>query len=105
LNHLQDQVVKDPRVYKNEDKPFNDINSSLLQVMYRCTRKLCLWSSLQRVEHRDLFTGWRLQRGIFFPQMGSSVVCISKNLEPRRYCNFSLCVISPFCFFIRLFHD
>jgi hypothetical protein len=38
------------------DKLFNGTNSSLLQVIYRCTNTLRLWSSLQRVEHRELFT-------------------------------------------------
>ena len=39
------------------DKVFNDKNSSLMQVIYRTTATLRLWSPLQRVEHRDLFTG------------------------------------------------
>jgi hypothetical protein len=38
------------------DKVFDDKNSSILQVIYRCTNTLHLSSSLQRVEHRDLFT-------------------------------------------------
>jgi len=38
------------------DNVFNDINSSLMQVIYRCTSTLRLWSALQRVENRDLFT-------------------------------------------------
>ena len=38
------------------DKVFNDKNVSLLQVIYRCTSLLRLWSILQRVEFRDLFT-------------------------------------------------
>ena len=38
------------------DKVFNDKNSSLMQVIYRTTATLRLWSPLQRVEHRDLFT-------------------------------------------------
>jgi hypothetical protein len=33
----------------------NDKRSSPLHVIYRCTGTLRLWSSLQRVEHRDLF--------------------------------------------------
>jgi hypothetical protein len=37
------------------DKVFNNKLSSPLQVIYRCTGTLRLWSSLQRVEHRDLF--------------------------------------------------
>jgi hypothetical protein len=51
------------------DKVFNDKNSYILQVIYRCTNTLCLWSSLQHVENWDLFMevvhGWRL-RQIFF---------------------------------------
>ena len=38
------------------DKVFNDKNCSLLQVIYRCTALLRSWSSLQRSDHRDLFT-------------------------------------------------
>ena len=38
------------------DKVFNDKNSSVMQVIYRCTATLRSWSSLQRVEHRDLFS-------------------------------------------------
>jgi hypothetical protein len=38
------------------DKVFNNKMSSPLQVIYRCTGTLRLWSSLQRVEHRGLFT-------------------------------------------------
>jgi hypothetical protein len=34
---------------------FNDKNCSLLQVIYRCTGILRLWSPLQRMENRDLF--------------------------------------------------
>ena len=39
----------------SNDKVFHDKNSSLMQVIYRCTATLRAWSSLQRVEHRDLF--------------------------------------------------
>jgi hypothetical protein len=38
------------------DKIFNDKNYSLLQVIYRCTGILRLWSPLQRMENHDLFT-------------------------------------------------
>jgi hypothetical protein len=38
------------------DKVFNDKQSSILQVIYRGISTLRLWSSLQRVEDRDLFT-------------------------------------------------
>jgi hypothetical protein len=38
------------------DKVLNDKNCSLLQVVYRCTGFLHLWSRLQRMENRDLFT-------------------------------------------------
>jgi hypothetical protein len=38
------------------DKVFNGKKSSLMWVMYRCTNTLHSWSSLQRVENRDLFT-------------------------------------------------
>jgi hypothetical protein len=38
------------------DKVFNDKISSILQVIYRGINTLRLWSSLQRVKDRDLFT-------------------------------------------------
>ena len=38
------------------DKIFNDKSTSLMQVIYKYTGTLRLWSSLQRVENRDLFT-------------------------------------------------
>ena len=37
------------------DKVFNDKDTSLLQVLYRCTGLLRSWSTLQRVENRGLF--------------------------------------------------
>ena len=37
------------------DKVFSDKNASLMQVIYRCTATLYLWSYVHRVEHRDLF--------------------------------------------------
>jgi hypothetical protein len=37
------------------DKVFNNKNTSLLHIIYRCARTLRLWSSLQRVKNRDLF--------------------------------------------------
>jgi hypothetical protein len=43
-------------IYGKNDKVFNDKKCSLLQVIYRCISILCLWSPLQRMEHRDLFT-------------------------------------------------
>ena len=55
------------------DKVFNDKSTSLMQVIYRCTGTLRLWSSLQRVENRDLFTEvcTRLEAtaGILLPNM------------------------------------
>ena len=41
-------------LYRN-DKVFNDKNSSVMQVIYRCTTTLHSWSALQHVEHRELF--------------------------------------------------
>ena len=38
------------------DKVFSDKNVSLLQVLYRCTNTLRMWSTLQRAGHRGLFT-------------------------------------------------
>ena len=43
------------------DKVFNDKNVSFLQVIYRCTSLLRSWSTLQRVEFRDLFTELSVQ--------------------------------------------
>jgi hypothetical protein len=48
-------VVWSLLLYRN-DKVFNDKNSSLVQVIYRCTALLRSWSPLQRLEDRDLFT-------------------------------------------------
>jgi hypothetical protein len=86
-------------------KVFNDKVSSPLQVIYRCTRTLRLWSSLQRAEHWDLFTevlrrsvhGWRLWRGILFPNMGNSII-YGLNLHRLRRC----CILS-FWYAIRRF--
>jgi hypothetical protein len=41
-------------LYRN-DKIFNNISSSFLQVIYRCTALLRSWIPLQSVEHRDFF--------------------------------------------------
>jgi hypothetical protein len=53
------------------DKVFNDKNCSLLQVIYRCTGILRLWSPLQRMENHDLFTevctAGGYGEGYFFP--------------------------------------
>jgi hypothetical protein len=38
------------------DKVFNDKNSSILQVIYRAIGTLRLWSSLQCLQDRDLYT-------------------------------------------------
>jgi hypothetical protein len=38
------------------DNVFKYKNCSLLQVIYRCTGILRLWSPFQRMEHIDLFT-------------------------------------------------
>jgi hypothetical protein len=58
-------------LYRN-DKIFNDKNYSLLQVIYRCTGILRLWSPLQRMENHGLFTEVCTQleataRDTFFP--------------------------------------
>jgi hypothetical protein len=37
------------------DKVFNDKNCIILQVIYRCTGTLRIWSQLHRLEDRDLF--------------------------------------------------
>jgi hypothetical protein len=66
LNGINDRFKKHIRVGAiafiwslwlcRNDKVFNNKNSSILQVIYRGISTLCLWSSLQRVEDRDLFT-------------------------------------------------
>jgi hypothetical protein len=38
------------------DKVFNNENCSLLQVIYKCTGVLRLWSPLRRMKNHDLFT-------------------------------------------------
>jgi hypothetical protein len=48
------------------DKVFDDKNCSLLQVIYRCTATLRLWSPLQRLE-RGLCTIGGYGEGYFFP--------------------------------------
>jgi hypothetical protein len=59
------------------DKVFNDKNSSILQVIYMGISTLYLWSSLQRVEHRDLFMKIcaRLEAIVrdTFPNMGDRI--------------------------------
>jgi hypothetical protein len=52
----------------------NDKKCSLLQVLYRCTCTLRLWSPLRRMENRDLFmevyTRLEATMGDIFPHMG-----------------------------------
>ena len=40
---------------RRNNKVFDDINCSVLQVLYRCTHTLRVWSTLHRAEYRDLF--------------------------------------------------
>jgi hypothetical protein len=59
------------------DKVFNDKKSSILRVIYRAISTLRLWSSLQRLEDRDLFmevcAHWKLRRGILFSNMDDRI--------------------------------
>jgi hypothetical protein len=65
LNGVDDRFKKNIRVGAiaiiwslwlcRNDKVFYNKTSSLLQVIYQCTRTLRLWSSLQKMENRDLF--------------------------------------------------
>jgi hypothetical protein len=48
-------VIWSLRLCRN-DKVFNNVSSSLMQVIYSCTATLRSWLPLQRVDHRDLFT-------------------------------------------------
>jgi hypothetical protein len=87
------------------DKVFNDKISSPLQVIYRCTvlsvygRLFSGWSTetyLRRSVH-----GWRLWRGILFPDMGVSIIYGLILHRRRRWCIWSLChVIRRFIFWI-----
>jgi hypothetical protein len=78
-------------LYRN-DKVFNDKQSSMLQVIYRGISRLRLWSSLQRVEDRDLFTKVcaRLEATTrdTFPNMNDRIVFVSVP-QFRRDCNCS----------------
>jgi hypothetical protein len=85
------------------DKVFEDKNCSLLQVIYKCTDTLRLWSPLQRLENRDLFTEVCTQleataRDIF-PHMGG---CIISGLDLlhllRRYTIAHNDMYFAFCF-------
>jgi hypothetical protein len=71
------------------DKVFNDKNSSILQVIYRGISTLRLWSSLQRVEDRDLFTEVcaRLEATArdTFSNMGGRIVCALVTQFRRDY--------------------
>jgi hypothetical protein len=70
------------------DKVFNNKLSSPLQVIYRCIGTLCLWLSLQRVEHRGLFTkvcAWlETTARVLFPIIGVSMIFGSRLLPLRR---------------------
>jgi hypothetical protein len=69
------------------DKVFHDKKNSFLQVLYRCTGILRLWSPLQRVVNRDLFTEvWRIRQGILFPNMGDRIIYgLDLHLLLRRF--------------------
>jgi hypothetical protein len=66
LNKIDDRFKKHIRVGAivfiwslwlcRNDKVFNDKNYSILQVIYRAIGTLRLWSSLQRLQDRDLYT-------------------------------------------------
>jgi hypothetical protein len=48
-------IIGSFRLCRN-DKVFNDIYCSLMQIIYRCSTLFHSWSSLQRMENRNLFT-------------------------------------------------
>jgi hypothetical protein len=49
-----------------------------MQVTYRCMALLGSWSSLQRIEDRNLFTevlhSWRIRRMILLSDMGGCII-------------------------------
>ena len=65
-----------------------------MQVIYLATATLRLWSQLQHVVYRDLFTEVykRLDDTTrdFYPDMYGSIICGSALHHHRRFYNFSL---------------
>jgi hypothetical protein len=72
------------------DKVVNDKVSSPFQVIYQCNGTLRLWSSLQRVEHRDLFmevcTRLETTARDTFSIMGGNIIFGSGHRSHRRSC-------------------
>jgi len=72
------------------DKVDNDKVSSTFHVIYRCNGTLRLWSSLQRVEHRDLFmkvcTRLETTARDTFSIMGGNIIFGSGHRSCRRSC-------------------
>jgi hypothetical protein len=80
-------------------KIFNDKSSSIMQVLYRCTAILRSWSTLQRVEWRELFMEVcvRLEDTLrdIFPDMDSRMISgLSLHLF-RRHMSYDISCISP----------
>jgi hypothetical protein len=92
------------------DKVFTKKTLSLLQVIYRCIGTLHLWSSLQKVEYRDLFLKLyaRLEATTrdIFPYMDGSIITVSDFLRLwcrlRRFYSFSMWYVDLpfFCFLV-----
>jgi hypothetical protein len=87
-----DTIAKVLEFSPPNEKIFNDKNSSLMQVIYRCIAMLCSWSSLQRVENCDLFMkclqGWKTLRWIFLYNMDVSVIFGLVLHRRRHLCSF-----------------
>jgi hypothetical protein len=70
-----------------------------MQVIYRCTTTLRLWSPLHRAEHRDVFmeVSTRLKDVVrdFFPNMDGSIICGSTFLRLSHGC-FEMIMNDPF---------
>jgi hypothetical protein len=70
------------------DKVFYNKNSSLLQVIYRCTGTPRLWSQLHHTEDHDLFWRcvrvWRIWRDTYFRGMDDSIIYGLAHRQLRR---------------------
>ena len=73
---------------------FNGKTSSSMQVIYRCTHWLRMWSTLQRTEYQSLFKAvcMRLERmaRMFLPNMGGNIISGSVHLLRRHWHSFGL---------------
>jgi hypothetical protein len=85
-------------------KVYNDKKNSLSQVI-RCTTLLRLWSSLQHMENRGLFTrcqhGWTTRQEILLSNIGGNIISKSNLNRPRsRYSFMSITCFELFYYFM-----